>query len=69
MLFGQQLNSHRMIKRFGKALIRLRECAGWSEPLPVADNTLLEISRRGSFTLCMQVAKALVEYVHMHRLA
>ena len=30
------------------ALIRLRVCAGWSEPLLVAHATLLEISCRGS---------------------
>ena len=31
-----------------KALIRLRVCAGWSEPLLVAHTTLLEISCQGS---------------------
>ena len=30
------------------ALIRLRVCASWSEPLLVAHTTLLEISCRGS---------------------
>ena len=30
------------------ALIRLRVCAGWSEPLLVAQTTLLEISCHGS---------------------
>ena len=30
------------------ALIRLRVCAGWSEPLLVAHTTLLEISCHGS---------------------
>ena len=35
--------------RLAKALIRLRVCAGWSEPLLVAHTTLLEISCRGSF--------------------
>ena len=30
------------------ALIRLRICAGWSEPLLVAHSTLLEISCHGS---------------------
>ena len=34
--------------RLAKALIRLRVCAGWSEPLLVAHTTLLEISCRGS---------------------
>ena len=31
------------------ALIRLRVCAGWSEPLLVAHTTFVEISCRGSF--------------------
>ena len=31
------------------ALIRLRICAGWSEPVLIAHTTLLEISCRGSF--------------------
>ena len=48
MAFGQQLNIHRIIMRLAKALIRLRVCAGWSEPLPVAHTTLLEISCHGS---------------------
>ena len=38
--------SHRIFK----ALIRLRVCADWSEPLLVAHTTLLEISCRGSYT-------------------
>ena len=33
-------------------LIRLRICAGWSEPRLVAHTTLLEISCRGSFVHC-----------------
>ena len=36
------------------ALIRLRVCAGWSEPLLVAHTTLLEISCRGSYTSAAQ---------------
>ena len=48
MLFGQKLYSHRIFKRIAKALIRLRVCAGWSEPLLVAHTTLLEISCHGS---------------------
>ena len=36
MLFSQSLNTHRIFKRLAKALIRLRVCAGWSEPLLVA---------------------------------
>ena len=35
--------------RLGNALIRLRVCAGWSEPLLVAHTTLLETSCRGSY--------------------
>ena len=31
------------------ALIRLRVCAGWSEPMLVAHTILLEISCRGSY--------------------
>ena len=38
-----------MIKRQAKALISLRVCAGWSEPLLVAHITLLEISCHCSF--------------------
>ena len=40
--------SHRIFERQANALIRLRKCAGWSEPLLVAHITLLEISRRAS---------------------
>ena len=54
MLFGQLLNSHKILKRQAKALIRLRVCAGWSEPLLVAHTTLLEIPCRGSI-LCESV--------------
>ena len=49
MMFGQKLNTHRIFKRPAKALIRLRVCAGWSEPLLVAHTSLLEISCHGSF--------------------
>ena len=48
MMFSQQLNSHRILKRLAKALISLRVCSGWSEPLLVAHTTLLEISCQGS---------------------
>ena len=41
-------NTHRILKRLAKALIRLRVCAGWSKPLLVAHYTLFEISCRGS---------------------
>ena len=44
MMFSQWLNSHRIFERQAKALISLRVCAGWSEPLMVAHTTLLEIS-------------------------
>ena len=40
---------HGIFKRLAKALVRLRVCAGWSEPLLVAHTTLLEISCRGSY--------------------
>ena len=49
MLLGQWLKSHKIFKRLVKALIRLRVCAGWSEPLLVALTTLLEIPCRGSY--------------------
>ena len=42
------LTIHGIFKRLAKSLIRLRVCAGWSEPLLVAHATLLEISCRGS---------------------
>ena len=41
-------NNHRILKRLAKALIRLRVCAGWFEPLLVAHTTLLEISCPGT---------------------
>ena len=50
-LFGQLLNSQRIIKRLAKALIRLRLGEGWSEALLMATTTLLEISCRGSYML------------------
>ena len=52
-MFGQYLSIHRIFKRPAKALIRLRVCAGWSEPSLVAHSTLLEISCRGSFIFTM----------------
>ena len=39
---------NRIFTRFARALIRLRVCAGWSEPWLVAHTTLLEISCHGS---------------------
>ena len=45
--------SQRLFKQLAKALIRLRICAGWSEPLLVAHTTLLEISCRGSFMVSL----------------
>ena len=44
-------NANRSIvfKRLAKALIRLRKCADWSEPLVLAHTTLLEISYFGPF--------------------
>ena len=48
MVFSQSLNNHIILKRLAKVLIRLRVCAGWSEPLLVAHTKLLEISWHGS---------------------
>ena len=50
MMFSQKLNIHKIIRRLAKALIRLRVCAGWSEPLLIAHTTLLETSCHGSYT-------------------
>ena len=47
--FGQWPKSHVIFKRQAKALIRLRICAGWSEPLLVALTTLLESTCCGSY--------------------
>ena len=63
MLLGQQLNSHEIFKWQAKALIRLRVCAGWSEPLLVAHTTLLEISCHGSFHNLMNLLKYVVYQV------
>ena len=49
MMFGQQLNSHRIFEQLAKAMIRLRIGAGWSEPLLDAHTTLLEIQCRSSY--------------------
>ena len=51
MVFGQSLNTHRIFKRLTKARIRLRICAGFSEPLLLAHTTLLQISCCGSFAI------------------
>ena len=51
MMFGQKFKNHGIFKRQVNALIRLRACAGWSEPLLVAHNILLEISCHGSNVL------------------
>ena len=48
MTFGQLFNSQGIFKRPAKALISLRVCAGWSDPLLVAQAKLLEISYHGS---------------------
>ena len=50
-MLGQEPKSHRIFKRLAKALISLRVCAGWSEPLLVAHTTLLEISHHGSIMI------------------
>ena len=49
MMFSQKLNIHRIVKGLAKALISLRVCAGWSEPLLVAHTILLEISCYASY--------------------
>ena len=51
-----------IFKRIAKALIRLRVCAGWSEPLLVAHTTLLEILYRGSIIMCMKLHR-LIHFV------
>ena len=48
MIFGRWLGGRGVFKRLAKALIRLRVCAGWSEPLLAAHISLLEISCHGS---------------------
>ena len=53
-MFVQYLNIHIIFKRQAKALIRLRVCAGWSEPLLVAHTTMLEISCRGSNNIVLK---------------
>ena len=37
-----------ILKQLAKALIRLRVCTGWSEPLLVVHTVVFEISCRGS---------------------
>ena len=49
MLFGQQLNTHRIYKRLAKPLTRLGICVGLSDALLVAHTILLEISCRGLY--------------------
>ena len=51
---GQQLSSHRIFNRLGKALIGLRICAGRSEPLLVAHTTLLEILCCDSYVMYLE---------------
>ena len=46
-MFSQLLKFCRIFERLAKALIRLRVCAGWFEPLLVAHTPLLEMSCRG----------------------
>ena len=61
--FGQYLN-HSIVKRLTKALIRLRVCAGWSEPLLVARKShvaaqlspILEIIHTCQHTLLESIA-------------
>ena len=51
---SQLLNTHRIFNLLAKALIRLRKCAAWSEPLLFPHTTLLEILFRGSYTIGTQ---------------
>ena len=60
MMFSQQFTIHRIMRRQAKALIRLRVCAGWSEPLLIAHATLMEISCRGSYTVYMEILKKIL---------
>ena len=48
-MFSEKLNTHRIFKQLAMAQIRLRVCAGWSEPLLVTHTTLLDISCHGSY--------------------
>ena len=57
----EKLNIHRILKRLAKALIRLRICADWSEPLLVAHTTLLEISCLGSVNFVSESIRATME--------
>ena len=43
MIESQPVDSRRVFKRLAVALIRLRECASWSEPLLVAHTILFEM--------------------------
>ena len=43
MIESQQVDSRRIFKRLAMALIRLRVCASWSEPLFVPHTTLFEM--------------------------
>ena len=51
------------MERPAKALISLRVCAGWSEPLLVAHTTLLELSCHDSFYLSLDFG-IVIELVH-----
>ena len=44
MMFGQYLSIQKIFKRPAMALIKLRVCADWSEPLLVVHTSLLQIS-------------------------
>ena len=39
-MFAQKLNTHKVFKRWAKALIRLRICTGWSEPYHIVENLM-----------------------------
>ena len=43
-MFGLLPKGHKLFKRLGNALIKLRVYAGWSEPLLVSHTALLELN-------------------------
>ena len=63
-IFSQYHNTHRILKRLARALIRLCICAGCSEAkLLVAHTSLLEISCRGSF--CFRIENSVCCVYHL----
>ena len=62
-VWNRGINSHRIIKGQAKVLIRLRVCAGWSEPLLVAHTTMLEISCHG-LNYIIEFYRGIQKYSH-----